>query len=48
MLFHDVINLLYQYSLLGYRIDLYVHGYTLPVEIDEYGQSGRNISDEIE
>ena len=37
-----------QYSVLGYRIDLYFHKYKLAIEVDELGHSDRNINDEIE
>ena len=37
-----------QYSVLGYRIDLYFHKYKLSVEVDELGHSDKNINDEIE
>ena len=36
-------NLQTQYSVLGYRIDLYFHDYELTIEIDENGHSDRNI-----
>ena len=36
-----------QYSVLGYRIDLYFHDYTLAIEIDENGHSYRNIDCKI-
>ena len=36
-----------QYSVLGYRIDLYFHGYKLPIETDEYGHSNKNIAYEV-
>ena len=32
-----------QYSVLGYRVDLYFHDYKLSIEIDENGHSDRNI-----
>ena len=32
-----------QYSVLGYRIDLYFHNYTLAIEVDELGHSDRNL-----
>ena len=32
-----------QYSVLGYRIHLYFHDYKLVIEIDENGQSDKNI-----
>ena len=37
-----------QYSVLGYRIDLYFHKYKLTIEVDELGRAGRNINNEIE
>ena len=37
-----------QYSVLGYRIDLYFHKYKLAIEVDELGHADRNISNEIE
>ena len=36
-----------QYSVLGYRIDLYFHKYKLAIEVDELGHADRNLSDEI-
>ena len=36
-----------QYSVLGYRIDLYFHDYKLAVEDDENGHKDRNIDHEI-
>ena len=33
--------------MLGYRIDLYFHGYKLAIEIDENGDCNRNIDYEI-
>ena len=35
-------NLETQYSVLGYRIDLYFHDYELAVEIDKNGHKDRN------
>ena len=32
-----------QYSAIGYRIDVYFHDYKLAIEIDENGQSDRDI-----
>ena len=32
-----------QYSVLGYRIDLYFYDYRLAIEIDEKGYKERNI-----
>ena len=37
-----------QYSVLGYRIDLYFHKYKLAIEVDEVGHADRNLSDGIE
>ena len=37
-----------QYSVLGYRIDLYFHKYKLTFEVDELGHAYRNLSSEIE
>ena len=37
-----------QYSVLGYRIDLYFHKYKLATEVDELGHADRNINNEIE
>ena len=37
-----------QYSVLGYRIDLYFHKYKLAIEVDELGHADRNLSNEIE
>ena len=31
-----------QYSLLGYRIDLYFHDYRFTIKIDENGHNNRN------
>ena len=36
-----------QYSVLGYRIDLYFYDYKLAIEIDENGHSDRNSDCEI-
>ena len=36
-----------QFSVLGYRIDLYFHDYKLAIELDENGHSVRNIDFEI-
>ena len=36
-----------QYSVLGYRIDLYFHEYKLAIEVDELGHD-RNINHEIQ
>ena len=37
-----------QYSVLGYRIDIYFHKYKLAIEVDELGHADRNLSNEIE
>ena len=37
-----------QYSVLGYRIDLYFHEYKLAIEVDQLGHADRNIDNEIE
>ena len=39
-------NMQTQYSVLGYRIDLYFHEYKLAIEVDELGHNDRNITDE--
>ena len=36
-----------QYSVLGYRIDLYFHKYKLAIEVDELGHADKNINNEI-
>ena len=36
-----------QYSVLGYRIDLYFHSYKLAIEIDGNHHSDRNIEYEM-
>ena len=41
-------NIQTQYSVLGYRIDLYFHEYKLAIEVDELGHADRNINNEIE
>ena len=41
-------NIQTQYSVLGYRIDLYFHKYKLAIEVDELGHTNRNINNEIE
>ena len=41
-------NIETQYSVLGYRIDLYFHEYKLAIEVDELGHTNRNINNEIE
>ena len=40
-------NMQTQYSVLGYRIDLYFHDYNLAIEVDEKGHKDRNIDHEI-
>ena len=40
-------NMQTQYNILSYRINLYFHDYNLVIEIDENGQSNRNIDYEI-
>ena len=37
-----------QYSVLGYKIDLYCHKYKFGTEVDELGHADRNLSNEIE
>ena len=37
-----------QYSVSGYRIDLYFHKHKLAIEVDELGHADRNLSNEIE
>ena len=37
-----------QYSVLGYRIDLYFHKYKFAIEVNEFGHADRNINNEIE
>ena len=37
-----------QYTVLGYRIDLYFHKYKLAIEVGELGHNDRNISHEIQ
>ena len=41
-------NMQTQYSVLGYRIDLYFHKYKLAIEADELGHVNRNINNKIE
>ena len=41
-------NMQTQYSVLGYRIDLYFHEYKLAIEVDELGHADRNVNNEIE
>ena len=40
-------NMQTQYSVLGYRIDLYFHDYKLAVEVDEKSHKDRNTDHEI-
>ena len=37
-------NIQTQYSVLGYRIDLYFHEYKHTIEVDELGHTDRNIN----
>ena len=37
-----------QYSVLGYRIDIYFHKYKLTIEVDELGHADRNLGNEIQ
>ena len=37
-----------QYSVLGYRIDLYFHKHKLAIEVDELGHADRNLNNETE
>ena len=37
-----------QYSVLGYKIDLYFHKYKFAIEVDELGHADRNINNETE
>ena len=41
-------NMQTQYTVLGYRIDLYFHKYKLAIEVDELGHNDRNIDYEIQ
>ena len=41
-------NIQTQYSVLGYRINLYFHEYKLAIEVHELGHTNRNINNEIE
>ena len=41
-------NMQTQYSVLGYRIDLYFHEYKLAIEVDELGHNDRSADYEIE
>ena len=37
-----------QYTVVGYRIDLYFHAHKLAIEVDELGHIDRNLNGEIE
>ena len=37
-----------QYTVIGYRIDLYFHKHKLAIEVDELGHDDRNLNNEIE
>ena len=37
-----------QYTVIGYRTDLYFHKHKLAIEVDELGHADRNINNEIE
>ena len=41
-------NMKTQYTVFGYRIDLYFHKYKLAIEVDELGHNDRNIDYEIQ
>ena len=41
-------NIQTEYSVLGYKMDVYFHEYKLAVEVDELGHADRNINNEIE
>ena len=41
-------NILTQYSVLDYRIDIYFHKYKLAIEVYELGHADRNINNEID
>ena len=41
-------NMQTQYTVLGYRIELYFHKYKLTIEVDEVGHNDRNIDCEIQ
>ena len=41
-------NMKTQYSVLGYKIDLYFHDYKLAIKVDELGHNDRNIDYEIQ
>ena len=36
-----------QYTVLGYRIDLYFHKYKIAIDVDELDHNDRNINDEM-
>ena len=40
-------NMQMYYSVLGYKIDLYFHGYKLSIEVDEKGHKDINIDHEV-
>ena len=37
-----------QYTVIGYKIDLYFHKHKLAIEVDELGHADRNLNNEIE
>ena len=37
-----------QYTVIGYKIDLYFHKHKLAIEVDELGHVDRNLNNEIE
>ena len=41
-------NMQTQYSVLGYRIDLYFHEYKFAIEVDELGHNDRDIDHEMQ
>ena len=41
-------NMQTQYSVLGYRINLYFHDYKLAIKVDEKGHKDGNIDHEIQ
>ena len=41
-------NMRNQYSVLGYRIDLYFHDYNITIEVDEFDHCDRDSDDEEE
>ena len=41
-------NMRTQYSVLGYKIDLYFHKHKLTIEVDELGHADRNLHNESE